>query len=75
MVKYMAKSPCDRHEVFLFSYAFQGDRYSLEVPARSETEAKFRVSSMANADLDGVIKMKTGSATGPLSRWLARLGL
>lgn len=71
----MAIAPSESQDVYLFSYDFRGEKYSLEVPAASSAEAQHRVSIMANAKFDGVVKMKIGNATGPVSRWLAKLGL
>lgn len=74
MVKNMIDTPCDQDQVFLFSYDYRGARYSLEIPARSASEAQFRLSQMARAELDGVVQMKIGIATGPSARWAAKLG-
>jgi hypothetical protein len=71
----MVENPSAEDQVFLFSYDFRGAKYSLEIPARSAAEAQFRLSQMSRAQLDGVVQFKIGSAAGPLSKMLGRLGL
>ncbi len=61
--------------VFLFSYDFRGSRWSLEVPAEGEAEARMRLGKMASAELDGEVKMKVAVPTGPLAYLRKFLGL
>lgn len=60
---------------YLFSYEFQGKRWSLELPATSEAEAKHRLALLSGAAYDGEVKAKIGGAAGPISRWFAKFGL
>jgi hypothetical protein len=59
----------------LFSYDFQGARWSLEIPAKSAAEAQFRLNRMAAATYDGEVHLSVRIPTGPIGRILARLGL
>lgn len=61
--------------VYLFSYEFQGSRWSLEIPATSAAEAQARLDRMAAARYDGEVHMSIRIPTGPVERLLARLGL
>ena len=71
----MSHDPSDRERLYLFSYDFQGSRWSLEIPAKSAAEAQFRLAKMAAADYDGEVHMTIRIPTGPIERLLARLGL
>lgn len=65
----------DREREFLFSYEFQGSRYSLTIPARTLAEALGRLEKMADARYDGEVFLTIGVPTGWVGRLLARLGL
>lgn len=71
----MSLNPSDRERLYLFSYEFQGSRWSLEIPAKSAAEAQFRLDRMAAAKYDGEVHLTIGLPTGPVARLLARLGL
>lgn len=60
---------------YQFSYEFHGYQWAFEVPASSEAEAKARLLKIADAKYNGEIVMQVGIATGPISGFLARLGL
>ena len=70
----MSQSP-DLERLHLFSYDFQGSRWSIEIPAKSAAEAQFRLAQMATAKYDGEVHYTFRMPTGRLSRFLARLGL
>lgn len=58
---------------YLFSYNYAGKVYGLDVPARSEAEAKGRVLEMSNATYDGVLVAEIELRAPfwkPLFRWL-----
>ena len=55
---------------FLFNYWFEGDRYSVEVDAADETEAKRRLSQMTKAVFDGELFVRLRVPGGG---WLRRL--
>ena len=65
----------DLERLYLFSYDFQGSRWSIEIPAKSAAEAQFRLAQMATAKYDGEVHHTVHMPTGRLSRCLARLGL
>ena len=71
----MSQDLSDRERLFLFSYEFQGSRWSLEIPAKSAAEAQFRLDRMAAATYDGEVYLSVRVPTGPVARFLARLGL
>ncbi len=57
--------------VYLTSYGFRGGRYSLEVPADSEIEARARIEAIRNSlDYDGELHL---SVPVPGGSWLAWL--
>lgn len=67
--------PDPRFQTYLFSYEFQGARWSVEIPAVSETEARHRAQLMAEARYDGVLQFKIPVPAHPLTRlasWAAR---
>lgn len=58
-------------KIFLFTYRFAGDRYSLELPAESEGEARRKAAELRQTlEYEGMLGMKIPSATGS---WLPRL--
>ena len=57
-------------KTYLFSYPFRDGRYSLEVPAESEPEAKARVLAMSRAEFDGTVAM---TIPVPGGGWLSKM--
>ena len=55
---------------FLFSYWFEGSRYSFEVSATDAEEAKRRLMQITNAEYDGEL---FASIPIPGGGWLSRL--
>lgn len=72
----MPPDPCQddlsRFQTYLFSYEFKGARWSFEIPALSEAEAKLRLQKMAEAQYDGVLQFRI-PVPASLSFWAARL--
>jgi hypothetical protein len=60
----------EKWQRYLFSYRFDGDEYSFDIPARNAAEAKQRLSAMGMARYDGEI-MATIKVPG--GNWLSRL--
>lgn len=59
----------DEYERHLFSYSFDGQRWSIEIPARSETEARKRLSLASMATYDGTVQFSVPADLG----WFAKL--
>jgi len=55
---------------YLFSYPYPPGRYSFEVEADNETEAKDRVKAMASATYDGIVGWRIYV---PKNRWTVSL--
>lgn len=60
-------------KTYLFSYDFQGARYSLEIQASSQPEAMHKLDCMSRAKYDGEVMAKI--YLGPWDRLLHWLGL
>jgi hypothetical protein len=54
---------------FLFSYRYQGDEYSFDIPAETQKEAEFRLKQMQTAKYDGEVMATVPAELG----WLAKL--
>lgn len=54
----MSFSKTDSWNSYLFEYDHDGSSWSLEIPARSEQEARERVDKLSNARYLGEIKLK-----------------
>jgi hypothetical protein len=61
--------PQQKLKVFLFSYAYRGNSYGMEVKAYSIDEAQCRVKQMAHAVYDGEMMMKI-SLGKTIAGWL-----
>ena len=62
-----------RVRTYLFSYLYQAQEWSFEVPAYDEHDAKMRVSRMAYAKFDGELTAKVPAYVGWIMRpivWL-----
>jgi hypothetical protein len=61
-------------KTFLFTYRYEGDSYSLEIPADTLAEAKGRLSAMAFARYDGELKATVNLPRLPswLASWLPK---
>jgi hypothetical protein len=67
--------PSGKATTYLFSYHYQGDRYSLEVPAYNKEDAIGRVRQMAEAVYDGELVVQIpagGSIVTRFLEWLHR---
>jgi hypothetical protein len=73
MRRNMPQVPSDRERLYLFSYEFQGSRWSLEIPAKSAAEAQFRLDRMAAAKYDGEVHLSVHIPTGLVGRLFAWL--
>jgi len=66
----------ERWNSYLFDYGYDGESWSLEIPARSEQEARERLDEIANARYLGEIKMTLPRHFGLLARlvcWIRNL--
>ena len=61
-------------KTFLFSYWYQGSKYSFEMPAENSDEAVRRLQRLPGAKLDGELKVKIkvpgGGVLSRLGGWL-----
>jgi|GEM_PF-2651831 len=58
----------DNWNSYLFDYGYDGESWSVEIPARTEQEARERVSSLANARYLGEIKLTVPGRFGLLAQ-------
>jgi hypothetical protein len=69
----MILPPSGKPNIYLFSYYYHGDRYALEVPARSKAEAIGRIRQMGQAVYDGELVLQIPAGGSIVSRFMGWL--
>lgn len=54
----------NKYDVHLFTYAHEGARWTVEIPAVDERDARVRLGKLIYADYDGVLVAKLPSRYG-----------
>ncbi len=58
----------ENYATHLFSYRFNGRKYTIDIPATDENEAKERLKALAWAKYDGELVARVPVAVGPFAR-------
>lgn len=71
----MNKNPFinERFKIYLFRYRFEGTEWAVEIPARSPSEAKQRLSYLTFAQYDGELVAKIPASLGLIARITAAI--
>ena len=51
----MAKNNCTTYKIYLCEYRFEGETWSVEIPATSFEEAKLRMGALQHGNVAGVL--------------------